>query len=69
MNSFTNIENSSYNYISSTDTAGNSNEDHFEITNESSLRQELAIWATNNNCARTCGTRDCTNNLYKNYFA
>ena len=55
--SFTHIENSSYNYISSTETASNSNEGHFEITNESSLRQELAIWATNNNCTRTCVTQ------------
>ena len=44
--SFTNIENTSYNYISSTETASNSNEGHFEIINESFLRQELAIWAT-----------------------
>ena len=55
--SSTHIENSSYNYISSTETASNSNEGHFEITNESSLRQELAIWATNNNCTRTCVTQ------------
>ena len=55
--SFTNIENSSYNYISSTESESNSNEGHFEITNESSLRQELAIWATNNNCTRTCVTQ------------
>ena len=55
--SFTHIENSSYNYISSTETASNSNEGHFEITNESSLRRELATWATNNNCTRTCVTQ------------
>ena len=55
--SFINIENSSYNYISSTESESNSNEGHFEITNESSLRQELAIWATNNNCTRTCVTQ------------
>ena len=55
--SFTNIENTSYNYISSTEIASNSNEGHFEITNESSLRRELAIWATNNNCTRTCVTQ------------
>ena len=54
--SFTNIDNSSYNYISSTETESNSNEAHFEITNESFLRQELAIWRTNNNCTRTCVT-------------
>ena len=52
--SFTNIENSSYIYISSTETKSNSTEDHLENTNESSLRQELAIWATNNSCTRTC---------------
>ena len=51
--SFTNIENSSYNYISSTESKSNSNEGHFENTNEHSLRQELEIWATNNNCTRT----------------
>ena len=55
--SFTNIENSSYNYISSTESKSNSNEGHFENTNERSLRQELAIWATNNNCTRTCVTQ------------
>ena len=52
--SFTNIENISYNYISSTETESNSNEGHLENTNERSLRQELAIWATNNSCTRTC---------------
>ena len=52
--SFTNKENSSYNYISSTETEGNSIEGHLENTNESSLRQELAIWATSNSCTRTC---------------
>ena len=51
--SFTNIENSCYNYISFTETKSNSNEGHLENTNESSLRQELAIWATNNSCTRT----------------
>ena len=55
--SFTNIENTSYNYISSTEIASNSSEGHFEITSESSLRQELATWATNNNCTRTCVTQ------------
>ena len=55
--SFTNIENSSYNYISSTESASNSNKGHFEITNESSLRQELAIWTTKNDCRRTCVTQ------------
>ena len=55
--SFTHTENSSYNYISSTETESNSNEGHFENTNESSLRQELAIWATSNNCTRTCVTQ------------
>ena len=52
--SFTNKENSSYNYISSTETESNSTEGHLENTNESSLRQELAIWATSNSCTRTC---------------
>ena len=55
--SFTNIENSSYNYIRSTETESNSNEGYFENTNESSLRKELAVWATNNNCTRTCVTQ------------
>ena len=52
--SFTNIENSSYNYISFTETKSNFNEGHLENTNERSLRQKLAIWATNNRCTRTC---------------
>ena len=39
--SFTHTENSSYNYISSTETESNSNEGHFENTNESSLRQDV----------------------------
>ena len=52
--SFTNTENNSYNYISSTETEGNSVEGHLENTNERSLRQELAIWARKNSCTRTC---------------
>ena len=52
--SFTNKENSSYNYVSSTETEGNSIEGHLENTNKSSLRQELTIWATNNSCTRIC---------------
>ena len=55
--SFTHTENSSYNYISSTESESNSDEGHFENTNESSLRQELAIWATSNNFTRTCVTQ------------
>ena len=55
--SFSNIENSSYNYIRSTETESNYNEGYFENTNESSLRKELAVWATNNNCTRTCVTQ------------
>ena len=55
--SFTNNENSSYNYIRSTETESNSNEGYFENNNESSLRKELAVWATNNNCTRTCVTQ------------
>ena len=55
--SFTNTENSSYSYISSTETESNSNEGRFENTNESTLRQELAIWETNSKCTRTCVTQ------------
>ena len=61
---FTNTENSSYNYISSMETESNSieghlentnsNEGHLENTSERSLRQKLTIWATTNSCTRTC---------------